>query len=136
MSFIRWDDTLLTGVEEIDNQHKKLFDAIVAFHDRLIDAHNNDIVKPVLKMLVEYVHFHFSSEEKRMEACGYPDIDHHKGQHKVFTGNLAGLVKKYQAKNPLVAREILLSLTEWYRRHILCLDKELAKYIKEHPSGD
>ena len=84
-----------------------------------------------MKSLVDYVIKHFATEEKWMNKYEYPDIDQHQAEHKAFASRIKDYITKYQDRQPLLAREILLYLGDWYGDHILRVDKKFGKFLEE-----
>ena len=82
---IEWNDEYLLGIQEIDNQHKKL----VAIANELYDitTGNSEVYKlemsKVLKKLTDYTVYHFSSEEEFMKKKGYyAEMDNQNQENK------------------------------------------------------
>lgn len=74
---------LLTGLSEIDEQHRGLF----AWADRVLFEDLTGPAAPVkgtMVFLAGYVHYHFDAEEFAMELFAYPDRAAHKAQHATF----------------------------------------------------
>ena len=84
---IEWSLDLATGVDEIDKQHKELFQRI----NNLLEACNHgkgkEEVKKVIWFLEDYVITHFSEEERYMGKYDYPEYSGHKRQHLEFMEN-------------------------------------------------
>ena len=78
-----FDDSLITGNEMIDTQHKELIDRI---NKLLILCENEKPAKreavETLDYLADYTEFHFGEEEKLQEEIGYPGIAEHKKKHE------------------------------------------------------
>ena len=89
---IEFDDTLITGNETIDTQHKELISRIKQFVDTCEKEENSKIKAiKMLDYLTEYTNFHFSEEEKLQEEIGYPGLKEHKEKHEEFKKNLKEL---------------------------------------------
>ena len=79
--YAEFDDSLVTGNEMIDSQHKVLIEKIndlVASCEEKKDKLN---AVRLLNYLADYTEFHFSAEEKLQEEIGYPGIEEHKKKH-------------------------------------------------------
>ena len=61
---ISFDDTLITGNETIDAQHKELIERIRQFVDSCENENGKVKAIKMLDYLAEYTNFHFSEEEK------------------------------------------------------------------------
>ncbi len=129
---IVWTPELATSVEEIDNQHKELFQRINNLLDACNQGRGKAEVQHVITFLEDYVISHFSEEERYMEKHSYPDIGIHKAQHKEFMENFARLKRQFETDGPGVHVVISTNQTvvDWLRTHILKLDKALGAFLK------
>ena len=59
-----FDETLITGNEMIDSQHKELIGKINVLLDSCEDGNDKLTAVKTLDYLAEYTDFHFSAEEK------------------------------------------------------------------------
>ena len=129
---IEWTTDLATGVDEIDNQHKELFQRI----NNLLDACNHGKgkaeVKKVIWFLEDYVITHFSEEEKYMGKHDYPDYISHKKQHLEFIENFNSLKKQFEAEGPGIHIVVITNnlIVDWLKKHIRVLDKALGSFLK------
>jgi len=110
----------------IDDDRKKFISII----NKAIVAkqHNNNTekVKDVLKEMIMYALSHFSTEEAYMIEFDYPESQHHKEEHHVFTIRTTAYLNRVINGDYQVAGEILEYLQQWLVRHIQVTDK---KYI-------
>lgn len=129
---ILWTDALAVGIEEIDRQHKGLFEQV----DRLLVAAQKgagqEELGNLLDFLGRYVVEHFGTEERYMEQYGYPDAPEHRRQH-------AGFVQYYQDVRARIDRDgaslstllqVQKYVVDWLNNHIRKSDKALGAYLK------
>ena len=69
-----FDETLVTGNEMIDSQHKELIDRINQLLESCEDGQGKIKAVKMLDYLLDYTEFHFSAEEKLQEEIEYPDV--------------------------------------------------------------
>ena len=62
-----FDETLITGNEMIDSQHKELIGKINGLLDSCEDGNDKLAAVKTLDYLAEYTDFHFTAEEKLQE---------------------------------------------------------------------
>ena len=82
--YAEFDDSLITGNDLIDSQHKELIQKI---NDLLVKCENKSDKAGAIRMLdylADYTEFHFGAEEKLQEEISYPGIEEHKKQHGDF----------------------------------------------------
>jgi hemerythrin len=66
------------GLEEIDAQHRYLFDLIAELHTHADSAVTDRTARNLLREIDRYCYYHFNSEETLMEIYAYPDINKQK----------------------------------------------------------
>ena len=82
--YVEFDNSLVTGNNEIDSQHKEWIDKI----NKLLECCENgggkiEAIK-MLEYMADYTDFHFKAEEKLQEEAEYPALEEHKAQHAEF----------------------------------------------------
>lgn len=136
---IIFDDSLITGNETIDSQHKELIDRIKNF----VDSCNKNAGKvkaiQMLDYLSEYTDFHFSAEEKLQEDVAYPGLKEHQKKHEEFRNTLKTLYEFLdEAEGPTDAfvEQVKVNVVDWLFNHIKAFDRSVAEfiYIRENPS--
>lgn len=130
---IQWRDSLATGVDTIDNQHKEL---LLRF-DRLLNACQNgqgiEELKKLQLFLGEYVHTHFNDEEALQRMHRYPGYEAHLAQHTYFIDQINALEEETRAEGVSTHHVIETNnmLLKWLLNHISKVDKELGVFLKE-----
>ena len=129
---IEWTADLSTGVQEIDNQHKELFQRINSLLDACNHGKGKEEVKKVILFLENYVITHFSEEEKYMNKHDYPDGMSHKKQHLEFMENFFRLKTQFEAEGPGVHIVVITNrlVVDWLRNHIRKTDMALGSFLK------
>lgn len=129
---IEFDDTLITGNETIDTQHKELISQI----KRFVEACENGDCKikavKLLDYLTEYTHFHFTEEEKLQEEVGYPGLKEHRAKHEEFKQNLKDLeafLEEAEGPTDAFAIQVKSNVVDWLFTHIKAFDRSVAEYI-------
>ena len=131
MSFA-WTDDLLTGVDDIDGQHKEIFVRINTLLDALARQKGRQETGKFLDYLVEYVAYHFAAEEREMTGRKYPGLAGHEREHEDFKKRINALKRDVQESG--VSTQLVLmtvrSSCEWLIGHIKKTDKAMAEFIK------
>jgi hemerythrin len=132
MMSVELDPLLLTGVDEIDQQHRELFARIGALLTASQTGRSREEVVRTLEFLGSYVVDHFATEERIMEAAGYPRLGGHRAEHLQFMKELAILRHELKSEGPtkLFAIRVGNRVTEWLREHIYRTDLVLADWLK------
>lgn len=125
----------LTGIAQIDEEHRKLFSLINEAVELPKEARTPQTVKNILEHLSDYAVNHFAHEEAYMEAQNDPELPLQKKEHQAFADHV-----KLLEKQPLTGEnasamldEILTYLVRWLYRHILSSDMMIGKMQKEDP---
>ena len=116
MALLTWTQDLNTGIEKIDNEHRKIVDFINQL-DEIKDNHDQAQVGEVLNGLIEYTATHFYEEEQMMEQAGYPLTEIHKGVHRRFVDKVSDLATQH-ANGADTLAEIMHLLENWLFSHI------------------
>lgn len=131
-------DDLLTGIQDIDNQHRELFE----WGNRVIFADTNvvapDDLKRAVDFLVRYVHRHFEAEEFAMKLFSYGGLEKHQKQHVYFRRLILDIQKRASEQGFTDAIRIKLHrmLSEWITHHIRSEDGSLARFLTENDADD
>lgn len=123
---------MLTGVAEIDSQHKELFAAVNSFVQSILDGREKDDIATLFRFLDHYANVHFATEEALLEKENYPEINIHKAQHNYFRTAFAKL--KARCDNEGYSQDILndahRNVSSWLLNHVAKTDKHWAQFIK------
>ncbi|PKL84234.1 MAG: hemerythrin [Ignavibacteriae bacterium HGW-Ignavibacteriae-3] len=126
---VDWSDNYSVGIDEIDNQHKKLFDILnILIESKELRIHSKNITNTLTKM-VEYANYHFQTEEKYMLKYKYPEYALHKKEHKEFIKKTGHLCMATMEGNEMVPIELLTFLESWLVNHILKTDMKLKPFF-------
>ena len=125
-----WREDLLLGLKEIDVQHREYFRRTDQLIEVCLSATGPVAFDSTLAFLKAYVHFHFSHEEKLMEAKAYPETAFHKTQHRWFAKEIESLAAAGKDGKPLpeVLRLNTL-LVDWFQNHIKVVDRKLVTFL-------
>jgi hemerythrin len=129
---IVWTTDLNTGIDVIDDQHRRIVDHI----NQLEEARNEPdrrAIGQVLKQLANYTQAHFSFEETLQEELGYRLAAPHKASHDAFIKRVA----KYQQRHDAgadISEQLHGMLTTWLLHHIKRDDAAYVSATRTHIS--
>lgn len=130
---IVFDESLYTGNELIDNEHKEL----IARVNKLVDSCEKGTEKmtavKTLDFLMDYTDFHFSDEEKLQQDVGYDKLDQHKAQHDAFrksVDELREMLEEEEGPTDAFVEAVNKNVSQWLIDHIQGWDKAVAEYIR------
>ncbi len=123
-----WEDALLVGVDPLDTDHKRLVYLVNAINQQNLDEPRLDFL---LMELLNDIQQHFSREEAVMEACEYPDLDHHRALHRDILQRVQDLEQQWREQRDLALLANLRALLrEFWVDHILEEDVKLNHYTQ------
>eukprot|EP00092_Neocalanus_flemingeri_P009425 GFUD01010140.1.p1 GENE.GFUD01010140.1~~GFUD01010140.1.p1 ORF type:complete len:120 (-),score=32.39 GFUD01010140.1:93-452(-) len=104
----KWDESFAVFYQQIDDEHKGLFDGIFAVHASPGDA-------AVLDSLKGKVVAHFTYEEGQYEKVADHDVAGHKAKHAEFLKAAGGI-------NTPVSTDQVIFMKQWLVDHITNTD--------------
>ena len=132
VTLVDWSRELETGLAWQDEQHRELFDRLVALHKAIEQRQSREIVSQTLDFLDDYVEIHFGQEEELMQRFSYPELKQHLVEHEEFRAMLVMLHRFMTRTRKLVlAAKIRTELNQWFLKHIRTTDKRLGAFLQE-----
>lgn len=126
-----FDETLVTGNETIDSQHKELFNKINKLLDSCEIGNDKLTAVKTLDYLADYTDFHFSEEEKLQEDIEYPGIKEHKAEHEKLRNvvkELYEMLEEEEGPSDAFVEQVNRNVIEWLYGHIKSFDRSVAEY--------
>lgn len=138
---ITWSKEYSIGLEQIDNQHKKLIFLINKLEVLTMYAPTHADFKlkldKIMEELINYTILHFSTEEVLMDMFDYEDMIEHQKSHN----NFIEMIKLEKEKLEIIVTnkdwekvaieldKILKYLQNWLINHILKSDKKYTDFF-------
>ena len=122
-----WNDTLATGVRQIDLQHQELIEIINELEAASVAGHQAVALDEVLPRLGAYVLFHFGTEESMLPSVCSEHAQMHRRQHAEFSARVAAL--RNQPATSIDLSGFVEYLKDWLINHIMRTDRELGQLI-------
>ena len=126
-----WDSILSVGVDEIDEDHKKLVAIFNTLNHALSEGESHEYLTAVLTELINCTVWHFSHEERLMLKYDYAEREQHKAIHQQLINNARELEERILKKDKTVSDEDLEYLESWLTEHILTDDLRLGNYLSQ-----
>jgi hemerythrin len=130
MPFMEWNERLVLGIEEIDNDHQKLVALTDELYDEIQAGQGREVLVNTLERLVEYTRAHFAREEKLFQEGDSRLSEEHKKGH----GAMVAVVERAQAdyvSSGAVAPslEMMVVLKDWLFDHMLGSDQQDLPFL-------
>ncbi len=126
MQILKWDENLMLGIKEIDEQHKTLVGMINDLHDAMSAGKGRIIMGDIINKLLEYTRVHFKYEETMIEKHKYTDLLNHKKEHNSFIIQINNFKNDFDNGNTSLSIVVMNFLKEWLKCHILEIDKKYS----------
>lgn len=131
MTFMSWNEAYSVGLDDVDEQHRWLFDATNRLHDEVSKAvRSRAVIGGILEGLMDYTVNHFIMEEELFQRYSYPDAQAHKALHDKFTAAIMGMVTNFE-NGANIENEMLEMLKHWLVQHIMQTDTAYVPFFQE-----
>ncbi|MBU0752445.1 MAG: bacteriohemerythrin [Gammaproteobacteria bacterium] len=131
MKDIVWGEILSVGIDEIDEDHRKLVNIFNVLNHAVTDAESPDYLAATLEELINCTVWHFSHEERLMLKYRYAEIEEHKAEHRELIASAKELQQAILAADKPLAHEHIEFLERWLTGHILTADLRLGSYLSQ-----
>jgi len=129
---IIWTPKLAVGVDQIDEEHRELFDRVNRLLEAMQASKAKEELQPLIGFLADYVNVHFSGEQALMHAHRYPGAPEHLAQHAFFVTEFKAMAVEVQRSGPTALMTIKLNklLCDWLRDHVSSTDRKFGEFLK------
>lgn len=128
---IKWNQSFLTEVPDIDRQHRRLVTLVNDLHHALREGRTQERMKEILDELVKYTSEHFSFEEKLMARCNYSDLEAHKRLHENLVKQVMDIYRGFESGRNCIGIETFNFLKDWLTNHIMRIDMKYSPTMKK-----
>ena len=129
MKDLVWSKILSVGVDEIDEDHRKLIQIFNILNHAVAEGDSPEYLAATLEELINCTVWHFSHEERLMLKHRYPETAQHKAEHRELIQTAKELQQGLlQAGKPMVDQQVEF-LERWLTEHILTADGRLGSHL-------
>jgi hemerythrin len=131
---LKWNSSLETGNERIDEQHKNLFKKFVEFEEAINKGPRVIAVVELFNFIDSYVQQHFVLEEAYMFGNKYPELEPHRKAHRELRVEYRRISEVLETSDidAIMALKANRFLGAWWMEHISKVDKKMVTYIAKH----
>jgi hemerythrin len=133
MPVAEWSEKYETGIDEIDAQHKHLFEAINNLAGCFKEGKAEPGAREALGFLNEYTKEHFDTEEEFMRVGNYPMLSFHQVEHTELLTRVQNLMVKMD-EGFLITADVATFVAEWLAHHINEADMGYVQFFREKTS--
>ena len=120
-----WQDQYRLGDDDIDEQHKDLFELA----NKLVASSNKGELNANIQLLHQHVKAHFAAEEALMKDIAFHGYKGHEKEHQLMLENLTAMDHKINNNNWQQA-DVEAFVDKW-AKHIVNSDMKLDAYVKK-----
>ncbi|SDW13054.1 bacteriohemerythrin [Marinobacter mobilis] len=130
-----WNSHFETGIELIDQQHRKLVDILNRLGSHFSCADDVQF-RHLLQDLLDYTHYHFDAEEQIWQKYfqGQPLFDNHHQAHELFFEQIQEFWDSGDEREQDL-KGLFDFLTRWLAFHILEADRRMALMVHGIDAG-
>lgn len=130
---MKWVAEYNTGIEVIDDQHKRILDYINEIHS-IVDHKDRARIKQILDNIIDYTQSHFTFEESLQEEADYKYRVPHKRVHDLFIKKIELYRDRFEM-GQAIEEELHEVLSKWLINHIQHDDADYVGAVKENMIG-
>lgn len=119
-----WDDNLLVGQGQMDDEHKEFVTLIEA----LLHAPDH-AASGCLDVVIHHATHHFAEEDRWMSELDFPARQCHMDEHAAVLRSASAIRRRLSAGDHRAARSFAQQLAAWFPAHVQYLDSALATWI-------
>lgn len=123
----------LIGVEQIDEEHRGLFQLVGEVHDLLENGVIDDQYEEMcnlIERLKQYTVLHFRHEEAYMAKIGHPELEKQKWEHAQFCDKVNEVdLQTAEGDRHALISDLLSYLVMWLYEHILGSDLLIGRLV-------
>lgn len=131
MKDLDWDYVMSVGVDEIDDDHKRLVGLFNTLNHSVNTDEDPAYLAAVLEELINCTVWHFSHEERLMVKYRYDEYAEHKAEHQELIESVLELKEKILQAGTSISEDDLLFLERWLTEHILTFDNRLGAHLSK-----
>jgi hemerythrin-like metal-binding protein len=132
MESVQWSEKFSVGVRELDQQHQQLIKLLnILISKQGTTNTHSETVSDTLMAMTRYAQTHFKTEERLMEAYGYPGLEDQKMQHRDFRKKTVGFSTATTFGIDQVPEDLLTYINNWLVHHILEDDMAYKAFFKD-----
>ena len=130
---MKWIPEYNTGIDVVDDQHKRILDYINEIVD-IADDINRNRTKQILDKIIDYTQSHFTFEESLQEEADYKYRVPHKRVHDLFIKKIESYRDRFEMGQSIES-ELHEVLSKWLINHIQHDDADYVGAVKENMMG-
>ncbi|MBN1533201.1 MAG: hemerythrin family protein [Spirochaetes bacterium] len=127
----QWSPEYETGIEIVDRQHREMFARIDHLAVALYEGKGRTELEMLVIFLEDYVHEHFSEEERLMLEHNYPGYSDHRAMHANFIRMFEKIKREINVKGSdrYLALQVEREVRGWWLDHVMNTDRDYIPFV-------
>ncbi|MDI9332116.1 MAG: hemerythrin domain-containing protein [Alphaproteobacteria bacterium] len=125
MATVQWSDALCLDLDFMDDTHREFIDLLAE-----VEVADDDRVVACFAAMVEHTDGHFGAEDRWMQDTHFSSSNCHSMQHNVILQVLREGLKRGQAGDLVLLRDLARELDVWFSQHAQTMDAALALHLR------
>jgi hemerythrin-like metal-binding protein len=130
MSYLTWKESYSVGINQIDEQHKMLFEMLNKLYDAMREGKGKAVLVNLLTELFEYTKYHFKTEEDIITKYNYSKTKEHLKEHMDLKVKVEKMFEDVKSGKTSFSIELFGFLKEWVTIHIMQKDMLYAQELE------
>lgn len=126
---LKWRKEYESGNEQIDKQHYYLFKLSNILLAAMIESEDMTTCLQYMEQLLLDITEHFQTEEKIIEAAGFPDNEEHRKTHQDLIKKAEKLVQQYKDGTNGIGEVFYFLTVQVVKQHLLLEDRKFFTYL-------
>ncbi|MZG52683.1 MAG: hypothetical protein F3744_01340 [Nitrospinae bacterium] len=135
---MKWDPSMETGNQDIDNDHRYVFCLIHTIEAATKCHVHPNVLQNLAELVILYTSVHFSREQQLQKKVGFEEAEEHKDLHREFVdrvnamkATLSELSTDQELYKTCMAKFRDL-LKNWWNHHILEEDMKMKEHFSQN----
>ena len=130
MPLITWEAEMSIGVQEMDDEHRKLIAMINEIGDGMAAGQGRDELGGLVDKVVEFTKEHLAHEERLLAEAGYAESDAHHREHDQMIAKTLSLQASFRwGSVELIRPDLANFVCDWLVSHIQGSDKAYGVFL-------
>ena len=129
LPLIAWKPEYDLRIHVLDEQHRGIVTAINSLYYGMQTKQSGDMLMPIFRIMHEYSHIHFKTEEEFHKKYDFPDAVPHRALHRELTDALSKIGEESITHHD--PYQLMNFLKKWWIGHIRDKDRVFRDYLLE-----
>ena len=132
MASLTWNYSCTSGVQEMDDQHGILLDALNELRTALLRGSECGMVRAMLARVARLMRMHMESEERLLLQHGFPGLASHKAEQQRLLARLEQFDIRFEQRQSASVYELVEFLRKWFTSHTGSTGRSYGRWLHSH----